>query len=548
MRRHTLMMLTLALAAAQPVSGGTFRSAPIAPDLGVQSLTRSVSRELVNRDLFADPYSTVTISHVDVYDRFPYVESRHFEIVSDPAWNRIVYGERGQSLKAFDVAGGLGALKQPRGLAVDENDRVYVADAGNDRVLVLQASTEHGDITLSPAFAIPNVGAPQDVAYSDGGTPFVGGDDVLIVAETGKNRVVAYALDAAGAREIASIGELGSGAGRFAGPMAVAVGRSGAGSSPDVYVADAHNGRIAHLRLEGGAFRWDGEAVAGADVVTSLDTDAWGNVYAAAPRAGLVKKFNPALEPVAEMSAGLARPKSLHVPFTNVRDHRSGTLARVGQPSALTVSDWSDQSGIAMWDLGLELTHFEVAGTSEPELRFELTDRAEIAIDVTDATTGRALSRRTVGTLDAGAHAVPLTAADLAGADPASDFLVRVRAASSYENGPATSASTTFHFAGGVVSGPPSRPMLLGNTPNPANPWTRISFVLPNEVHGKLALRVFDAQGRVVRTLRPAFAPGFNETTWDGRDDAGRGVKAGVYFARLDAGEDSFANRIVVVQ
>ena len=58
------------------------------------------------RDLFANPYATVTIANVDVYDRFPYLETREFEVVSDTRWNRLVYGERGQSLSAYDGAGG----------------------------------------------------------------------------------------------------------------------------------------------------------------------------------------------------------------------------------------------------------------------------------------------------------------------------------------------------------------------------------------------------------------------------------------------------------
>src|SRR5262249_36176609 len=123
------------------------------------------------------------------------VESRHFIVVSDPAWNRLVYGETGKSLSAFDGAGTVtGALASPRGLAVDDQDRVYVADAGHGRVLVLQASTELGQLTLTPVYSIDGLSDPSGVAWSDGGTPFKNDDDALFVAETGKNRVAAFAL------------------------------------------------------------------------------------------------------------------------------------------------------------------------------------------------------------------------------------------------------------------------------------------------------------------------------------------------------------------
>ena len=73
-------------------AAATFAPAPLAPDLGLDALTRRVAQDQLGRNLFGDPWATVTLSHVDVYDRFPYVESRHFIVVSDPAWNRLVYG------------------------------------------------------------------------------------------------------------------------------------------------------------------------------------------------------------------------------------------------------------------------------------------------------------------------------------------------------------------------------------------------------------------------------------------------------------------------
>src|SRR5262249_32124535 len=156
-----------------------------------------------------------------------------------------------------------------------------------------------------------------------------------------KNRVVAFALDGDGARLESAIGELGGGPGRFAGPMAVTAGRNEHGNTPDVYVADAHSRRIARLRLEAGSLRWGAEVHHDADLVTSLDADRWGNLYASAPRQG-IRKFNSDLVPVAELRAGLASPRGFHVPFFNVRDHRDGSVARVGQPNALSVESWSD--------------------------------------------------------------------------------------------------------------------------------------------------------------------------------------------------------------
>ena len=120
MRRHTLMLITLLLVAAGPAAAKTFSRSALAPELGLDALTRRVTRERAGRDLFANPYATVTVARVDVYDRFPYVESRRFQIVSDPRWNRLVCGEPGQGLSSYDgrgsALGTIGVLRSPCGI------------------------------------------------------------------------------------------------------------------------------------------------------------------------------------------------------------------------------------------------------------------------------------------------------------------------------------------------------------------------------------------------------------------------------------------------
>ena len=273
MRDRILVVAGLVAALARPVGAGTFAPASIAPDASIEALTRGVTRERVRRDVFSNPYATATISHVDLYDRFPYVEARDFQVVSDPRWNRLVCGEMGRSLGAFDGRGtAVGALSSPRGMAVDERDRLYVADTGNDRIVVLQATTEFDRIELVPLYTIDGLSGPFDVAYSDGGTPFQPQDDLLYVADTGRNRVGAYALESNRGRLLGFVGDLGSGEGHFAGPTALTVGRADGVNTADLFVADAHNGRIVRLQLRHGALRWVGEAPAGSGVVTVNST------------------------------------------------------------------------------------------------------------------------------------------------------------------------------------------------------------------------------------------------------------------------------------
>jgi len=543
-RRHLLLILGLTLATAGPAGARTFQRTPIAPELGVDVLTGDVAHAKLGRQLFADPWATETIAHTDVYDKFPYVESRQFQIVSDPRWNRLVYGERGRGLAAWNGNGTpIGALANPHGLAVDDADRVYVADTDNDRIVVLQATTQFGDMTLAPLYTIDGLSGPYDVAWSDGGTPFQNGDDVLYVADTGRNQVLAYALGSGGARRVAALGALGGGVNMFGGPMAVAVGRSETGCTNDLYVADAHNRRIVRLTFDGHALRWGSETRVAADLVTALDTDNWGNVYAAAPREAAIRKYNPQLAEVAQLRDALAGPRGFSLPFETVRDHRDNTVSRVGRPLALSVDAWNASSGIGMWALGLDVNGLAAHGGAAPAAEFALTDRAHVTLEVLDAGNGRVLAQKDAGILAAGPHSVPLDGSALGGGD----LMVRVRAASTYANGASETAQTTFRLDGAAVS-LPARAALIGNAPNPASPSTRILFVLPAGGAGAVALSVYDASGRRVRTFVPRFAPGLNEVAWDGTDDQGHTVKAGVYFYRLEAGAIRDSRRLVVVR
>jgi hypothetical protein len=69
-------------------------------------------------------------------------------------------------------------------------------------------------------------------------------------------------------------------------------------------------------------------------------------------------------------------------------------------------------------------------------------------------------------------------------------------------------------------------------TPNPFNPSTVLSFDLWRE--GQTKLLVYDARGRIVRTLlNELLSAGEHDVPWNGRDDRGIELGSGVYFGRL---------------
>ncbi len=83
--------------------------------------------------------------------------------------------------------------------------------------------------------------------------------------------------------------------------------------------------------------------------------------------------------------------------------------------------------------------------------------------------------------------------------------------------------------------------------PNPAADATSIRLALPRP--GQLALAVYDAAGRRVRTLAAgAWASGSCVVSWDGRDATGCEVSEGVYFLRGTAGGSPLQGKIVIVR
>lgn len=89
----------------------------------------------------------------------------------------------------------------------------------------------------------------------------------------------------------------------------------------------------------------------------------------------------------------------------------------------------------------------------------------------------------------------------------------------------------------GVGSGRPA-PRGFGldwNYPNPFNPGTSVRYRLDRP--GDAGLTVIDVRGRRVRGLVAGWRPaGEYRADWDGRDDSGSEVPAGVYLCRLESG------------
>ena len=88
---------------------------------------------------------------------------------------------------------------------------------------------------------------------------------------------------------------------------------------------------------------------------------------------------------------------------------------------------------------------------------------------------------------------------------------------------------------------------LSDNYPNPFNPSTTIEFSVaePSFVN----LSVFDASGRLVKTLvSESKAADSYSVSWDGTNDSGVSVSAGMYLYKVDAGSFVETKKMLLVK
>jgi hypothetical protein len=123
-----------------------------------------------------------------------------------------------------------------------------------------------------------------------------------------------------------------------------------------------------------------------------------------------------------------------------------------------------------------------------------------------------------------------------------------VWAVGAYADGTSTAPMAFVSPAGtssvSVLSG---TPLDLRSVPNPFRSGTATLFSLDRP--GEVGLRVWDASGRLVRTLvEREMQAGHHAIPWNGLDSEGRRVTSGVYFYSLDAGGGTARGRVIRVR
>lgn len=96
----------------------------------------------------------------------------------------------------------------------------------------------------------------------------------------------------------------------------------------------------------------------------------------------------------------------------------------------------------------------------------------------------------------------------------------------------------------------PSIPVVSGINsvyPNPFNPSTTIRYGLSQDQN--VSLSVYNTRGQLIRTLfSGTLKKGTYNHVWDGRDNQHRPVSSGMYLLRLNAGQESFSGKLMLMK
>ena len=191
----------------------------------------------------------------------------------------------------------------PTGLAVSEDDLVYVADTWNHRIVVIDRSGQFvreigqrgGSVDLGdsedPASDTGLFFGPRGVAVHDG---------EIYVTDTGNERVQVFASDGTFLR---TFGGYGTGPGQLIEPVGIAVSDDGR-----IYIADSGNGRLSIFERDGTPVSqipipsWEAQATR----VNYLAFGPDGLLYMTAPDEGVIDVFDPETNSIILTTSGPA--------------------------------------------------------------------------------------------------------------------------------------------------------------------------------------------------------------------------------------------------
>jgi DNA-binding beta-propeller fold protein YncE len=201
-----------------------------------------------------------------------------------------------------------GALDDPMGICVTEDDLKYVADVGRKQILLFDGANQF----VRAYGEAGQFERPMDVAVYQ---------DRVYVADFAKSAVVV--LDRVSGKTIQTIGDVGDEAGQFNRPTHVKVDRAG-----NVYVNDSFNFRIQKLDSKGNYvkhFGYQGDTLGGFARPKGIAVDRSGYVYGVDAAFENAQIFDPESTDLLLFFGGYGAhtgsmylPSGLHIDYDNV--------------------------------------------------------------------------------------------------------------------------------------------------------------------------------------------------------------------------------------
>ncbi len=98
-----------------------------------------------------------------------------------------------------------------------------------------------------------------------------------------------------------------------------------------------------------------------------------------------------------------------------------------------------------------------------------------------------------------------------------------------------------------VKDNQPGASVMAGSYPNPFREETVIRFESKNA--GRISLEVYNINGQLINSLLDAdVSAGIHEVGWDGSNSAGNRVAEGMYFYRLQAGNELVTGKLMLME
>ncbi len=226
--------------------------------------------------------------------------------VVDSANNRVEqFSSAGSYLTKFGETGsGPGQLKEPQGIALDAAGHIWVADTGNNRIEEFSSTGTYMATVGSLGTESGKFKAPSALAFDTKGN--------MWVADTGNSRVEKFDKEAKYSSEFSS---LGSEPGKLKEPKGIAI-----DSGEHVWVADTGNNRIQEFSTSGSLLKRFGAPGAGEGQLNApidLKIDSLGNVWTVDSANNRAVSFTPSGTFVTQIgfkgteAAQLTEPRSL---------------------------------------------------------------------------------------------------------------------------------------------------------------------------------------------------------------------------------------------